>query len=265
MDCSFAMPTALRTALVLSVSVSSVAAQALDEIMVPSTTLRIEDMHSAYSSIFLSGNRNAASHLWATWILGRRAATQVKTVEELGSLFSGFCPVSGSPIGGPSPANRYKYTLRTLSGGTTSGFMHHCCAPCVCDTLDMIQADTKTVRLADGRDHEIIVAVIGDPCKNAAELARPFNDPFSGRQTTLGAVAPEVKCGEASGKLEGATYSDRGGVILGMLQPLSGAEFQDTSTSEVAGYCSERAHSGYNSGMGVIFREVPHSLRPRLA
>ena len=47
-------------------------------------------------------------------------------------------------------------------------------------------------------------------------LSRPFTDPFSGSETSLTEAAPEVKCGP-DGKLAGATYSDNGAVIIGLL------------------------------------------------
>ena len=102
-------------------------------------------------------------------------------------------------------------------------------------------------------------------------LSRPFTDPFSGSETSLPEAAPEVKCGP-DGKLAGATYSDNGAVIIGLLgeappiepapeQPTQGRlttvgdiTFQDSR--EFAGTCQERARSGYSSGMGLIFRQV---------
>ena len=163
------------------------------------STITVDDLHSHYGEIFRTGNRNAASHMWASWILAQ--AHQLSSAD-LERLFSGFCPVSGSPVN-PSEYNTYHYKLRSLVPGAehASGFMHHCCAPCVCDTHDMIRADTKTVSLASGASATLTFAVIGDPCKRASTLERTFTDPFSGSETTLGATAPEVQC-DANGKLE---------------------------------------------------------------
>ena len=171
-------------------------AAVLSLIAVPSS-LSVSELHANYGAIFSTGNRNAASHLWASWVLSKSAQS---TVEELTVAFSGFCPVSGSPVN-PSEYNAYHYTLKSLVPGTAtlSGLMHHCCAPCVCDTHDMIWSDTASVRLADG-SAPLNVAVIGDPCRHASALQRPFNDPFSGEATSLGATAPEVQC-DAQGKL----------------------------------------------------------------
>ena len=233
------------------------------------STITVDDLHSHYGEIFRTGNRNAASHMWASWILAQ--AHQLSSAD-LERLFSGFCPVSGSPVN-PSEYNTYHYKLRSLVPGAehASGFMHHCCAPCVCDTHDMIRADTKTVSLASG-SATLTFAVIGDPCKRASTLERTFTDPFSGSETTLGATAPEVQC-DANGKLKGATYSDHSAVIIGLLgaapalntpgpsEPtpgrvttVGGQSFQDSR--EYSGFCASRALQGYNSGMGMIFRQV---------
>ena len=239
-----------------------------------SAAVTVDELHQHYGDIFVTNNRNAASHLWASWVLNRAATLSKASVEQ---LFSGFCPVSGSPVS-PTDYNAYHYTLRSLVPGEehASGLMHHCCAPCVCDTQDMMWADTKTVDLADGST-ALTFAVIGDPCQHAATLERPFTDPFSGGQTTLAATAPEVQCGK-DGKLKGATYSDHGGVIIGLLrtapapstaapaEPTPGrittvgaVHFQDSR--EYAGFCVSRASQGYNSGMGMIFRKVAEITR----
>jgi len=237
--------------------------------LVAFAALSVNELHSHYGAIFATGNRNAASHLWASYIL-REAKLLSKT--DLEGLFAGFCPVSGSPVQS-SDYNAYHYTLRSLvPGGAThaSGLMHHCCAPCVCDSQDLIWSDTKTVAIASGPT-ALTFAVIGDPCRHASALQRTFTDPFTGGETTLGATAPEVQCD--AGKLKGATYSDHDAVIIGLLseapalstlaptEPTPGrvttvgaATFQDSR--EYSGYCASRASQGYNSGMGVIFRQV---------
>ena len=230
------------------------------------SALSIDDLHSAYGDIFASGNRNAASHLWASWILARSTSL---THTDFSGLFSGFCPVSGSPVR-PTGFNTYQYTLKSVgSSARAAGLVNHCCAPCVCDTLDMISADSKTVELADGAA-ALTFAVIGDPCQNPEELSKPFVDPFTGTRTTLAATAPEVRC--EGGKLVGATYSDHGGVIVGLLRDApavgpppvdpspgrvvvsDGVTFSDSR--EYSSYCAERAAGGFASGMGLIFREV---------
>ena len=129
-------------------------------------SVTINDLHSAYSTIFPTGKHNAASHKWSSWII-ERSSTMSK--EDFHTLFTGFCPVSGSPVQ-PSQYNTYRYSLPGVLPGSpaTVGTLHHCCAPCVCDTRDLIHADVKTVQLAAGAQHQFRFAVIGDPCKHAS-------------------------------------------------------------------------------------------------
>lgn len=59
-------------------------------------------------------------------------------------LFSGFCPVSGSPVF-PGPNKRYAVALRDKDGRKYSGLAYLCCMPCSCDMEDLIKIDTKTL------------------------------------------------------------------------------------------------------------------------
>ena len=175
----------------------------------------IQDLSREYHTIFRHGNRNAASHLWSTFLLDR--APQM-TLERLYFFFSGFCSVSGSPVR-PSDYNRYRLTLPLVDGTTNmTGFLHYCCWPCVCDTQDFIRVDTFNVTSSDGTARQHFFAVIGNPCDHPERLEESFEQPFQyarGRPTTLSQVAPEVKCLEG-GILKGATLSDHGYVIVGM-------------------------------------------------
>ncbi|EOD33806.1 hypothetical protein EMIHUDRAFT_253036 [Emiliania huxleyi CCMP1516] len=105
------------------------------------SAVTITDMRANYSSIFKTGNRNAASHLWASWILDKAADLQPSKIVE---LFGGFCPISGSPVV-PSESNRWEYSLPTLSGDRVTGVTYHCCSPC-----DFLKVDTKTISTAAG-------------------------------------------------------------------------------------------------------------------
>ena len=225
------------------------------------------ELHQRYSEIFRYGNRNAASHLWTSYILDRAAVTPAAQIE---LLFSGFCAVSGSPVY-PSDYKRYRLRLKhAVTGVDEVGFMYYCCWPCVCDTWDFIKVDTLTVNTADG-PKAYRFAVIGDPCRNEEQLDVPFVQPFDGRTTTLRRDAPEVRC--ENGQLIGATRTDHGFVAISMFfdaptdeeadrgvwQPgritrSGGHVFQDDV--EYSDMCSERASNGYNSGMGEIFRRV---------
>ena len=226
------------------------------------------ELHQRYSEIFRYGNRNAASHLWTSYILDRASVTPAAQIE---SLFSGFCAVSGSPVY-PSDYKRYRLRLKhAVTGVDEVGFMYYCCWPCVCDTWDFIKVDTLTVNTADSGPKVYRFAVIGDPCLNEEQLDVPFIQPFDGRTTTLRRDAPEVRC--ADGRLIGATRTDHGFVAISMFfdaptdeeadrgvwQPgritrSGGHVFQDDV--EYSDMCSQRAANGYDSGMGEIFRRV---------
>ena len=238
----------------------------------------VEDLHRQYGVIFgAHGNRNAASHLWSTWVLDRASQMSASTFVE---LMGGFCAVSGSIVR-PSEYNRYRVTLPTADGaGFARGFMHYCCWPCVCDTQDFIHADSKTIETTDGpRRH--VFAVLGDPCAHEEQLDAPFVQPFGFRTTSLRREAPAVRC--EGGRLAGATFSDGGHVIVALLfdanvtstadaraaararspatptpgrlsRDGAGRSFHDEL--EYAAMCEARAASGYNSGMGEIFRKV---------
>ena len=226
------------------------------------------ELHQRYSEIFRYGNRNAASHLWTSYILDRAAVTPAAQIE---LLFSGFCAVSGSPVY-PSDYKRYRLRLKhAVTGVDEVGFMYYCCWPCVCDTWDFIKVDTLTVTTADG-PKVYRFAVIGDPCVNEAQLDVPFVQPFDGRTTTLRRDAPEVRC--ENGQLIGATRTDHGFIAISMffdapideeeedsgvwkpgrITQRGGHVFQDDV--EYSDMCSQRAANGYDSGMGEIFRRV---------
>jgi hypothetical protein len=144
-----------------------------------------------------------------------------------------------------------------IGGGTKAGLMYYCCWPCICDTLDFLRVDTKTVQLAGGVSRQYNFAVMGDPCKNSAALTTPYICPFSGRTTTIPQQAPEIKCG-ADGALEGATKSDNGHIIMAMFFEDQGQPSMEQSyfTGFAGSPCEKRAAGGYKSGMGLIFRKV---------
>ena len=155
----------------------------------------------ADGDVFPSGNRNAASHRWATFLLD--CASQLDGAT-LVSLFAGFCPISGSITGG-GDAQRHIYpssgwgalsalsTAASLSGGA----LYHCCPPCICDAVDFLGVDTKTVVDSSGSDTTYTFVVIGNPCGHVplttdGQLDVQMVDPFSGENTTLAAQAPDV-------------------------------------------------------------------------
>lgn len=77
----------------------------------------VQHLHREYGNIFRHGNRNAASHLWSSFILDR---SRQMTRERFELMFSGFCAVSGSPVG-PNDYNRYRLTLQTVTGPKRTG------------------------------------------------------------------------------------------------------------------------------------------------
>lgn len=77
---------------------------------------QVTDLHREYQNIFLHGNRNAASHLWSTFLLDRSAGMSRETLE---LMFSGFCAVSGSPI---RPNDYNRYLPRLPLGGGRAGY-----------------------------------------------------------------------------------------------------------------------------------------------
>ena len=184
----------------------------------------VQDLWNEYRNIFKFGNRNAASHLWSTFILERSAQMSPKKLE---LFFSGFCAVSGSPVR-PNDYNRYLLRLDTVDGKKRVGAMHYCCWPCVCDTQDFIRVDTKTVVTTEG-PRKYHFAVLGNPCDKAHKLHEPFVQPFGFRQTTLAQEAAEVRC--VDGKLQGATLSDHGFIIINM--------FFDLPTSDELSHAEE--------------------------
>ena len=82
----------------------------------------VQDLHREYGNIFKVGNRNAASHLWATFVLDRSEHLTPSSIE---MVFSGFCAVSGSPTR-PGDYTRYRLRLPLVNGGTRLGFMYYC-------------------------------------------------------------------------------------------------------------------------------------------
>jgi len=221
----------------------------------------VRDLHQEYGNIFKHGNRNAASHLWSTFLMDRAPFMSAKRFE---TLSGGYCAVSGSPTT-PMDQTRYQMRLDRVDGsGKQKGFMYYCCWPCVCDTQDFIRVDTKTIVTTEG-PKEYSFAVIGNPCDRPSEINKPFDQ--HGRSTTIAQAAAEVRCGPG-GRLEGATMSDNGYVIISLFftSPSLGDAADE---SEFAEMCADRKAQGYNSGMGEIFRRVaaisPIEFKPALA
>lgn len=217
------------------------------------------DLARYYSEIFPTGNRNAASHKWASFVMKHASSLSPSTLK---NVFKGFCPISGSPIP-DNPRTNYKVTLPVIGGGTQTGVTHHCCWPCICDEHDFVQVDTKTIPTSEG-PKQYNMLVLGDPCKHPDKLDQHFTDPFTRQETALSRDAPELACA-ADGKLQGAEYSDHGYPIIGLFftdeEDAVGIDVPAEASPEDAtfGYgpmCADRKQHGYNSGMGLIFHLV---------
>jgi len=253
----------------------------------------IREFHHQYNNIFKYGNRNAASHKWANFLL---KDSTIYTNNKLIELFSGFCPISGSPVT-PNNFNRYGLKIPVVDGlqvredfKARFGFLHYCCWPCVCDTQDFLRIDSLTIKTKDnpqGIKHYFVV--IGNPCVDGKRelLRKPFFQPFDRGYVTLEQQAPEVKC-DALGNLEDAIMSDHGFVVIGMFfnshgvnalpdrykttnflprpqdgmnqpgrmsyTPSTNIQYQEEEEYDMM--CLDRKNNGYNSGMGEIFRKV---------
>jgi hypothetical protein len=197
-----------------------------------------DELFEMYEYIFPNGNRNAASHLWATFILDR--ADQMSS-DKLDYFFRSFCPISGSPVQPDSVEQTYFYdkVLEDVNGVPVSGVMVHCCAPCICDSTDWLTVDTKTVTTSDG-PQEYSFVVLGKFCEAA------------GTDTSLiPEEAPDVTC--TGNDIDGATLSDQGYPIVGMLHTDG---ITGTNSVEMHDFCEEREQAGYQSGMGQIFIDV---------
>lgn len=210
----------------------------------------IDGLGSQYNNIFKTGNRNAASFRWFTYIATCAEQVGQAAFESMGT---GFCPISGSPINGLNAAT---VTLGKVGGGSTTGIMHFCCSPCICDVTDMVKVDTKTIDFGAQGKHKYNVLVHGDPCLNKAKLAESFTYGITNDSTTLAQDAPEVKCDGNS--LQGATFSDNNNPIIGLLYDVNSNTTMvlDGDSEKSKKFCADRASAGYDSGMGMIFRRV---------
>jgi len=202
--------------------------------------LTVNQLHSRYYDIFhRSQNRNAASHLWASYILDRASGM---TSDKIRTLFGGFCPVSGSPV---SPTSRNVWSAVPIKTAADTnqierGNVHVCCWPCVCDLQEFVKVDQLDVDTQNGLV-TFDALVIGDPC------IHPNRIPTR---------APELQC--ENGRLAGAYRSRGGHIVIGMLQEPQTSHYQARMISD---QCARRKRQGYRSGMGKIFVEVA-SINP---
>ena len=207
----------------------------------PNIDLKVGRLADQYQTIFAkSKNRNAAGYLWAAFILDRSEHFEP---EEIRSLFSEYCPVSGSPVRPMRKPFAYsqegtKLKATDRSDGEKGLSVHHCCWPCICDLQDCASVSKVQVPVRGGYTVEFDMLVIDNPCE--------------GREDgSFVQEAPAVMC--KNGKLEGARYTHDGKPIIGMLQSSNHTESAPGPISEM---CSKRAENNYRNGMGNIFRKV---------
>lgn len=213
----------------------------------------VEDLWNEYYNIFPTRNRNAAAFRWSSFILDRSWQMDASTFEHLAS---GYCAVAAAIVK-PQQRTRYRLQLPMIGGGVKRGLMYYCCWPCICDTLDFLKVDTKTVQLKGGTSRSYQFVVMGNPCKNPVAMTAPYTDPFNGQMTTMSEQAPEVKC-DVDGSLQGARMSDNGYIIMAMFFEDLGQPSMEQSYFEgfADSPCAKRAAGGYQSGMGLVFRKV---------
>jgi len=218
----------------------------------------VQDLWKEYYNIFPTSNRNGAAYKWSTFLLER---SWQMSPEKFEMLNTGFCAVAASIVR-PRDYSRYRLTLPKVTGGQKEGIMYYCCWPCICDTMDFIRVDTKTITLANGVSRQYDFAVIGNPCANQDKLYAPYQDPFTGATESITQSAPEIKC-TGNGELIGGTLSDNGYIIMSMFHGNAENYHHNNAPGSKAnaGYqiveaCQKRADNGYNSGMGKIFRKI---------
>jgi len=204
--------------------------------------LTVNELHSKYYQIFSrSGNRNAASHLWATYIIDRSSSM---TRGEILNAFSGFCPVSGSPVR-PTSSKVWQQVPIKRAGNSNEEVeadVYVCCWPCVCDMMEVVRTDQVDMPTLGGTNQTFNALVIGNPCIHPERIPRN---------------APEVRC--SNGELIGATRSRNGHIVIGMIQEGEGTGYY--TADMIDRNCARRKSQGYRSGMGTIFHDVA-SINP---
>ena len=202
------------------------------------TTHNAEELHAQYKCIFPTGNRNAAGHRWAAHLLSIASEVSAKEFDDQARA---FCATSGAVVRGSDGS---VLDLATTRGGgdRARAMVPHCCWSCACDVMDANDAGrlllhAESVTTASG-EHEVHHLVMSDPCASAT-----FKPP---------ANAPEIQCvdGALQGARRVATSDGEEMVVVGFAFPTSALNSHPTVR------CDERAASGYQSGMGGMFRKV---------
>lgn len=187
-------------------------------------------------------NRNAAGHLWAAHILDHAPAL---TTEQLTTLFTEYCPVSGSPVQPgrtPFAYERQGDRLVATDAGTTA--VSHCCRPCICDLQDGARVVDHPVVTQDGEQRLPLLVLQQNPCQDQPDGSLAHSN------------APAMHC--TDGQLTGAklaTLEDgRQLPIIGLVQ--EGVSKTTAHQRSAVDYCNHRKDTGYQGGMGGIFRKA---------
>jgi len=212
-----------------------------------SLALTIRELHDAYWQIFpRTGNRNAASHIWSTYVIDKVTKTP-HTEDEIYKLFSGFCPVSGSIVT-PTPSWNLWTGLNVKKAASLAsdpywaeqipknGSVYTCCWPCICDIQEFVKVDTLKINTRDKGEILFPVLVIGDPCIDESRIPQE---------------ASELKCNNRV--LEKTTLSRGGHIVIGMLQK---ATYSVNTAQSKQAQCDNRRLNNYQWGMGKIFLKV---------
>eukprot|EP00466_Bigelowiella_natans_P007074 jgi/Bigna1/70094/fgenesh1_pg.10_\ len=218
----------------------------------------VRDLHNEYYNIFRRGNRNAASHLWSTFLLERahqmteerlRQALkgQVVTLFVSMKVYVQWVLRANTPIS----IKISSYLASRIDDRGSDDGIHLLLLLALIASLcgwqfdksdvkmkDLIRVDTRNVTTQEG-EKKMHFLVIGNPCE-ADQSKIPWE-------------APEVVCNGQ--ELERAILSDHGYIIISMFFP-----YEDSISSQDEGtyaeHCEHRKQMGYNSGMGEIFRKI---------
>merc|ERR1719487_1028927 len=147
------------------------------------------ELRSEYSKIFPNGNRNAASHLWASRVL---KCASVLDHQQIKDLFKCFCPVSGSPIT-PDHAACYKFGPGDFD---KQGALLLCCWPCICDAKTHFRVKQREILDKDDETETYDFLVLHDPCRQNPRVTGPgplSNNVIDSDEWLLD-VAPDVVC-----------------------------------------------------------------------
>lgn len=216
-----------------------------------SLALTIRELHDAYWQVFpRTGNRNAASHIWTTYVINKVTITP-HTEDEIYKLFSSFCPVSGSIVT-PTPSWNLWSGLNVKESSRpwwnpyqielpTAGSVYTCCWPCICDIQEFVKVDTLKINTKDKGEKLFPVLVIGDPCIDQSRIPQE---------------ASELEC--KNNVLQKTTKSTGGHIVIGMLQK---ATYSVNTAQSKQTQCDNRRLNNYQWGMGKIFLKVA-SINP---